>query len=147
MLMAIESYTQNSSPTCSVQAVASAVGDDAHRMTIGLKPMRESQWIEVLDDQQFQLQEKRRVIRAHPDTLASTEAGRAGIDELLELLIDHLCRHFPRDYRRIDSANCGLGIVVNALSETLVARSIDPARAPRAFGPGRLLPHARKPAR
>lgn len=110
-----------SKTTRSVEAVAAAIGNDPHRMTIGLKPMPESQWIERLDDQRFQLQEKCRVVKEHPDTLALTDSGQEGVEELIELLIDHLCEHLPGDYER--SANA---IRVNPIAETLDLDRLSP---------------------
>lgn len=73
----------------------------ARPFTIGLKPLDLDRWIEIGDDFDVQLREKRRIHAAHPADVFVAEAGsEAAQREVLDLLLDHLPRRFPERYRR-----------------------------------------------
>jgi hypothetical protein len=66
------------------------------RWRLGLRPLELRDWIEVGDDYDAELAEKRRVIAAHPDTvLAVLDGIEPEAAEVLELLVDHLRARFP----------------------------------------------------
>lgn len=64
--------------------------------TIGLKPLDLDHWIEVDEHHSAHLAQKHRLYAEMPKKVLVAEAGtQAAQQEVLELLSDHLSRHFP----------------------------------------------------
>ena len=73
----------------------------ARPFTIGLKPLDPARWIEIDDAFDFQLREKRRIHAAHAaDVFVAEDGTGAAQREVLDLLLEHLPKHFPDRYRR-----------------------------------------------
>ena len=68
----------------------------AKPFTIGLKPLDLAQWIEVDRHRDAYLAEKRRLYAEIPGKVFVAEHGtEAAQQEVLELIVGHLQRHFP----------------------------------------------------
>src|SRR6218665_1014650 len=68
---------------------------------IGLKPLDFADWIEVDDHLPAYLNEKQRLLNAHPDDVFVAEPGtEAAQAEVLALFAAHLPERFPDTYRR-----------------------------------------------
>ncbi|MHA6686386.1 heme-dependent oxidative N-demethylase family protein [Mesorhizobium sp. A556] len=64
--------------------------------TIGLKPLDLDNWIEVDEHHSAHLAEKRRLYAKIPEKILVAEAGtQAAQQEVLDLVTDHMRRHFP----------------------------------------------------
>jgi len=77
--------------------------DGPWRLAMGIKALDLQAWIEI--DERFldQLAERRRLLaERRSEVLAALPESRAGQDELLALLLDHLPARFPDRYRRDD---------------------------------------------
>ena len=75
--------------------------DGPWRLAVGIKALDLQAWIEV--DELFvdQLAERRRLLaERRAEVLAGLPESRAGQEELLALLLDHLTARFPDHYRR-----------------------------------------------
>ena len=78
--------------------------DGPWRLAMGIKALDLQAWIEI--DERFldQLAERRRLLaERRSEVLAALPESRAGQDELLALLLDHLPARFPDRYRRDDA--------------------------------------------
>jgi hypothetical protein len=68
--------------------------------TIGLKPIEAADWIEIDEDYEAQLREKRRLYAAHEPLVFVAEPGTQEAQaEVLALLGAHLGAHFPERFR------------------------------------------------
>jgi dimethylamine monooxygenase subunit A len=66
------------------------------RLSLGLMPLSEADWLEVGPDIAARLKEKRDLLAAHHDEVfAALPAATAPSAELLAVLEDHLARHHP----------------------------------------------------
>jgi hypothetical protein len=66
------------------------------RLTLGLRPLDLSGWLDIENDVDAMLAHKRRLLRSHHDeAVAVTPQGRAGSAETLELVVDWLRQHAP----------------------------------------------------
>ena len=77
--------------------------DGPWRLAMGIKALDLQTWIEI--DERFldQLAERRRLLaERRSEVLAALPESRAGQEELLALLLDHLPARFPDHYRRVD---------------------------------------------
>jgi hypothetical protein len=69
----------------------------AKPFTIGLKPLDPGRWLEVDEHRDTYLAEKRRVYRDIPEMVFVAEQGtQAAQQEVLDLIGEHLARHFPQ---------------------------------------------------
>lgn len=95
--------------------------------TIGLRPLDLAEWIEVDDDFDEQLREKRRIEAAHLDQVFVAEPDtEAAQREVLDLLRTHLPARFPDRYR----AECkGLAVAGHPALTTEAMRALPPLRA------------------
>jgi len=92
------------------------------RLAMGIKALDLAEWIEI--DERFldQLAERRRSLRERrEEVVAALPEGRAGQEELLELLLEHLPRRYPEHYRRreglIESRATGERFEIEAWAE------------------------------
>ena len=68
---------------------------------MGIKALDPAAWIEIDESFVDQLAERRRLLaERRAEVLAALPESRAGQQELLELLLDHLPRRFPEHFRR-----------------------------------------------
>lgn len=68
----------------------------AKPFTIGLRPLDLARWIEVDEDRDAYLAEKRRLYAAMPERVLVAEEGtHAAQQEVLGLIVEHMQRHFP----------------------------------------------------
>lgn len=103
-----------------------------YRMTMGLMALDPGEWLEIDDDLVADLAEKRRLLDAHHDRVFVEQTGsRPAQQELQDLLVDHLIRHYPALYRRDGDA-----LAIVPLGESLDLNAGDLAPLDRA---GRLV--------
>jgi dimethylamine monooxygenase subunit A len=75
--------------------------DGPWRLAMGIKALDLAAWIEIDESFVDQLAERRRLLaERRAEVLAALPESRAGQQELLELLLDHLPRRFPAHFRR-----------------------------------------------
>jgi dimethylamine monooxygenase subunit A len=68
----------------------------AKPFTIGLKPLDPARWLEVDEDRDAYLAEKRRLYAELPDKVfVAEEETEAAQQEVLDLVVEHLEKHFP----------------------------------------------------
>jgi hypothetical protein len=75
--------------------------DGPWRLAMGIKALDPAEWFEI--DERFldQLAERRRLLaERREEVVAALPESRAGQEELLELLLEHLPKRFPEHYRR-----------------------------------------------
>jgi Protein of unknown function (DUF3445) len=72
---------------------------------IGLQQLDPATWIEVDDHLELYLAEKRRLYREETANVLVAEQGtEAAQQEVLEMLVEHLPKHFPKIYQHTDSS-------------------------------------------
>jgi dimethylamine monooxygenase subunit A len=78
--------------------------DGSHKpFTIGLSQLDHAAWIEIDENLAHYLGEKRRLYREETDNVLVAEPGtEAAQQEVLDMLVEHLPRHFPEIYQRTD---------------------------------------------
>lgn len=70
--------------------------DGPFRLKLGLKPLDLADWVQIDEAYPRELALKRRLLDEQPDdVLAATDASDAACRELLDVLVEHLCRRFP----------------------------------------------------
>lgn len=84
--------------TAIAAAVDAVMAGEGFRMTVGLRPLATSEWIEDLPDYDAQLREKRRVLDECDDVLGARPDTRASQAELLAMLRTHVLTRFPERY-------------------------------------------------
>lgn len=71
------------------------------RWSMGLAPLELDDWIEIDDGAAAELTEKERLLgERHEEVFAALPEARAGSEEVLALLTEHLSSRFPEVYRR-----------------------------------------------
>lgn len=75
--------------------------DGQWRLAMGLKPLQLHDWIEIDADFADQLTLKTQLLaQRYSDVFASIPGSEAGQREVMDLLVEHLLRHFPQYYQR-----------------------------------------------
>ncbi|MBD2091726.1 DUF3445 domain-containing protein [Microcoleus sp. FACHB-1515] len=83
-------------------------------LTLRLKPLALSEWIEIDENFASQLQLKAELLRdRHDEMFAALPGSIAAQQEVLDLLIDHLLNYYPQHYQRQSGhlLNCATGEV------------------------------------
>lgn len=75
--------------------------DGQWHLAMGLKPLQLKDWIEVGEDLVQQLEAKKCLFATrYPEVFAALPNSELGQQEVLELLLDHLPRYFPKQYQQ-----------------------------------------------
>ena len=75
------------------------------RLSVGLRPLDESHWLEVDDARETELAQKERLLRERRDVVVATRPlGDAASAELLLVVVDWLGAHHPELARDVDAA-------------------------------------------
>ena len=97
----------------------------ARPFTIGLKPLDPARWLEVDRDREAYLAEKRRLYDAIPAKVFAAEQGtETAQQEVLDLIVEHLQRHFPALGAKGDPTTPGISDAPLRLASLLVQEDL-----------------------
>jgi hypothetical protein len=83
------------------KAVYLPFADGQWHLTMGLKPLQLSDWIEIDEHFAHQLTLKTQLLsQRYSDVFASISGSEEGQQEVLDLLLAHLLQYFPQYYQR-----------------------------------------------